>query len=244
MIDAEILGESDPLAPSSQRRKNVAGFTPKLDETRLRLIEAAGEIFAEVGYEAATVRQITNKAKANLSAVNYYFGDKRGLYQTILKSIGEDIYAQLKQRCSSGPAEDRLRCFVFTILTQESASRRPWAHLLMAREVLEQHSEQVEALVAGVSQVHKMAEEVVKSLVGARTSPARLKLAAGLLLSTCINQIFQQRLDKKIYPELADDPSAKDEALEQVYQFVHLGILGLTKTKKTFANVCEAAAEA
>ena len=48
-------------------------------KTRTAIIEAAGKIFAEEGYLKATVRDICSSAGANLAAVNYYFGDKKGL---------------------------------------------------------------------------------------------------------------------------------------------------------------------
>ena len=47
--------------------------------TRQRVLEAAGEVFAERGFRAATVREICQRAKANLAAVNYHFGDKERL---------------------------------------------------------------------------------------------------------------------------------------------------------------------
>ena len=56
-----------------------------LHETRQRLLEAAGEVFAERGFRAATVRVICQRAKANIAAVNYYFGDKERLYTAVLQ---------------------------------------------------------------------------------------------------------------------------------------------------------------
>ena len=53
----------------------------KSEETRQKLIESAGQIFAEVGYNAATVRQITDRAGANIASINYHFGDKLQLYR-------------------------------------------------------------------------------------------------------------------------------------------------------------------
>src|SRR5262245_28294098 len=50
------------------------------DDTRQRLINTAGEIFAEHGFRAATVREICSRAQANVASINYYFGDKEGLY--------------------------------------------------------------------------------------------------------------------------------------------------------------------
>jgi AcrR family transcriptional regulator len=50
------------------------------DTTRARLLEAAGEVFAAKGFEAATIREICIRADANIAAVNYHFGDKNRLY--------------------------------------------------------------------------------------------------------------------------------------------------------------------
>jgi AcrR family transcriptional regulator len=51
--------------------------------TKERLIAAASSIFAEKGYREATVAEICEKAKANIAAVNYHFGDKESLYDAV-----------------------------------------------------------------------------------------------------------------------------------------------------------------
>src|ERR1700685_1095104 len=53
--------------------------------TRDKLIEAAGHVFAERGYRAATIREICRRAGANVASVNYTFGDKMGLYTEVLR---------------------------------------------------------------------------------------------------------------------------------------------------------------
>src|SRR6185295_13672777 len=55
------------------------------DQTRARLIDAAGEMFAELGFHHTTVRQICQRAGANIAAVNYHFRDKTGLYTEVVR---------------------------------------------------------------------------------------------------------------------------------------------------------------
>lgn len=50
-------------------------------QPREKILLIALELFAELGFERATVRQIAKKAQVNISAISYYFGDKVGLYR-------------------------------------------------------------------------------------------------------------------------------------------------------------------
>ena len=54
------------------------------ENTRDRIFGAAGEVFAEQGFEGATVRAITERAGVNLAAVNYHFRDKAELYTRVV----------------------------------------------------------------------------------------------------------------------------------------------------------------
>ena len=55
------------------------------EETRWRLLQAATEVFAEVGYHAATTREICKRAEVNLASIHYYYGDKAELYREVFR---------------------------------------------------------------------------------------------------------------------------------------------------------------
>ena len=65
------------------------------------ILDAAEKIFAELGYEGASIRAISGEAGVNMAMLNYYFGSKEGVFlaiferriasfQKILLSIGND----------------------------------------------------------------------------------------------------------------------------------------------------------
>jgi len=59
-------------------------------DTKDRLRAAAEVLFAAKGFRGISVREITDRAGANLAAVNYHFGSKAGLLVQILEQhVGE-----------------------------------------------------------------------------------------------------------------------------------------------------------
>ena len=56
------------------------------DLTRERILDRAEILFAQKGYRAVSVREITSAAQCNLAAVNYHFGNKENLYLEVFRS--------------------------------------------------------------------------------------------------------------------------------------------------------------
>jgi AcrR family transcriptional regulator len=110
------------------------------EQTKTRVLEAAGEEFAEKGYAAARVRSICERAGVNLAAVNYYFGDKERLYGEVVLEAHRFGVARLPEPTDwDGTPAERLRAFIHFFLTNVLAlSRSPsWHHALMLREMLQ-----------------------------------------------------------------------------------------------------------
>lgn len=56
-------------------------------DTKEKIVKTAIYEFAVKGYEPTATRDILAKAGANVAAISYYFGNKNGLYEEVLKQI-------------------------------------------------------------------------------------------------------------------------------------------------------------
>lgn len=139
-------------------------------ETRERLLDAAGEVFAEHGFKGATVRDICARAGANVAAVNYYYRDKEGLYTTCLAQWARNAlekFPPLLGLAPDAPAEDRLAAFIRSFLLRLlDNSRYAWHGKLMSREMFEPTGaldRMVEEMVRPLSQ---MLGGILRELLG------------------------------------------------------------------------------
>ena len=99
--------------PRSQSARPVAS-----ERTKERLIDAAGEMFAELGFHHTTVRQICERAGANIAAVNYHFRDKTGLYTEVVRQSMHAAHLDAIRAAfdQNAPAEEIMRAVIKTRL--------------------------------------------------------------------------------------------------------------------------------
>ena len=108
------------------------------DPTRAKLIAAAGEVFAEMGFQAATVRDICQRAGANVAAVNYHFRDKLGLYTEVLRQSISANQGEIVQDAltKANTPEEALRLLIAGMLRRMCDDDRPaWNFRIMAHEM-------------------------------------------------------------------------------------------------------------
>lgn len=66
-------------------------------KTKNRLLSSASVMFAEKGYFNTSVNDICQDAEANISAVNYHFRDKKGLYDAVLEMGIGRLHQELEE---------------------------------------------------------------------------------------------------------------------------------------------------
>ncbi len=109
------------------------------DSTKQRILFAAGPIFAQNGYRASTVRDISVAADVNLASINYYFGDKQTLYvQTIIAARQMQLESNpTPQFDPTADPEAQLREYIQLLVNRMVAGQNPpWQIRLLAREFI------------------------------------------------------------------------------------------------------------
>jgi AcrR family transcriptional regulator len=108
--------------------------------TRQALLEAAGRVFAEKGYERSTAKEICELAGANTAAVNYHFGGIEPLYVAVLDEARKRIFsAQQIARAVEGKSDPRkqleatLGVIVHGLLSQAASG---WPVRLFGRDLI------------------------------------------------------------------------------------------------------------
>jgi AcrR family transcriptional regulator len=76
-------------------------------DTKHTILDAAETLFAEQGYAATSLRQLTTRAGVNLAAVNYHFGGKQALAQAVLARRISPINAERLRRLDAIPVRRR-----------------------------------------------------------------------------------------------------------------------------------------
>lgn len=121
------------------------------EDSRRRILESALDLFAAHGYEGASTRQIAEGAGVNLPAIQYYFGNKEGLYRAIIEEIVADTERRMAgvsprvraalDRADTTPAEltellcDMLETFVTLVTSGAQVESR---RLFFARAEVEE----------------------------------------------------------------------------------------------------------
>jgi AcrR family transcriptional regulator len=194
------------------------------DETRRQLLEAAGEVFAEVGFRDATVREICRRAGANIAAINYHFGDKETLYLEVLRySHGKTLekYPPLPGVAENAPPEKKLRAFIHSMLLRMfDKGPTAWHGKLMSREMIEP-SGALDSLVE--ERIRPMVEQlwkIVAEILDCPVNDERVRLCSLSVVSQCVFYNHCRPVVQRLFPDkLPQDAESIEHLADHVTKF-------------------------
>jgi len=192
-------------------------------DTRSRLLEAAGEVFADLGFRAATIRDICQKAAANIAAVNYHFGDKEGLYKAVLDysaNCALEKYPIGGGADPTTPARERLAVFIRTYLSRLLDEGRPaWHGKLISREMME--PTQALAILAETfaRPQYQRLRGIIGELLGAGADPEDMRRCAASIVGQCLFYKQCRPMIQVLMPEQKYDPASLTDLARHINEF-------------------------
>ncbi len=159
------------------------------DTTRERIAIAAGEIFAERGFDGTTIRDICQRAGANVAAVNYYFGDKQRLY---VEAVVQAHHWRMEQFplppwSEDTRAETKLADFIITFIRRvRTGPDGTWHSKLMMREMANPTAACAELVQSSIRPQFEILLKILRELLPVEATNDELRLTAFSIVGQCL----------------------------------------------------------
>ena len=205
---------SPPIRPRTKRKAS--------DLTRDKLIEAAGHVFAERGYRAATIREICRCAGANVAAVNYTFGDKMGLYTEVLRhSVRAAQSEAMRAALDSGLSpEDTIRGVIRARLMSLCQEARPdWQIRLVMHEFSHPTAAMGRVVDEGVRPIYDRVLKAVGEIIRLAPDHETTRLSVNSIIGQVIFYAFSRPVLARLQPELKLTPDQLDRIADHIADF-------------------------
>jgi len=159
-------------------------------KTRERILEAAANLFAERGFQAATHAEIARRSGVNSALLNYHFTDKTTLYRKAWEFAQERTAQKYPALLSnSAPAEERFRELIRTIV-QAAADPMSADQEIWRKELAQPTGLLSEIRQKTVVPLRKQMGTIVRELLGEGAAEESVRLATMSVIAQCRTPIL------------------------------------------------------
>jgi len=213
------------MASRTTRAKNRAtGPTsgPAAEATRAKLLEAAAEIFAEIGYHRASLRMICARAGVNNALANYHFGDKLELYAQTLQHLVSvarigAVRAALDQKA---PAEAILREAIKVRLRGVAAGDQSgWLFRIIAHELTQPTPAMTRVVKSVLRPLYNRVYEIVGALIELPPADEQTRLCAHSIMGQVITYVLARPILARLWPDMKMTPENLDRIADHIADF-------------------------
>lgn len=189
---------------------------------RQRILDAAGEIFAEYGYGHVTVRDICKRAGVNVAAVNYYFRNKESLYLDVLKFWQHVAFRKFQPELGADKLlpEEHLRAFVRSFLIPMlEEGEHSWFGKLMAREFFEPTRALDMLVEEAIRPSFTLLSSIVRKLLGPRQSEKTVRLCCASIIGQCLYFYIARPVFVRLFREEKIDTEEIEKIADHITEF-------------------------
>ncbi len=206
-------------------------------------MEAAGEIFAEEGYPKATVRDICRQAGANIAAINYHFGDKKGLYLAVLKHYQEIAFQTYPPNLGiekTQSPEEKLRAFIRSFLLRIMDDGRPaWFGKLLAHEFMEPTWAFDILVEETIRPSFQILTSIVAAIIGKGKKERKVLLSSMSIVGQCLYFRHSHPVISRLFPGEIFGCKQIDELTDHITGISLHGLLQDKRAKHQQVKICK-----
>lgn len=109
-------------------------------DTKLKIINAARDLFSAKGFEGASVREIASSAGVNIAALNYHFSSKQNLFFYIMDLGYRETSKAIEDYIASHPDQsvEEFAVWTFQYFLEKSAMLRSFFKMMMSDMEMEE----------------------------------------------------------------------------------------------------------
>jgi AcrR family transcriptional regulator len=208
---------------TQQKRKN------NKVTSRERLLEAAGQVFAEKGFDRATGKEICEKAGTNTAAINYYFGGIKELYAAVVWEAHNRFVtfeAASAAIAGKGDAKARLEAILdLAVRTITGPEFTSWALRVLGREVVAPTSALDELRNQQIVPKSRLLKGIVGDLMGLpEDDPAVARGCISVIAPCLMMLVFDRGTLQQVFPQLGFGP---ENAKSLASHLIHFALAGL-----------------
>ena len=191
--------------------------------TPAALLAAARALFAVHGYRGASVREIAAGAGANLGAIAYHFGSKRGLFEAVADRVASGAReAVVAAAGAPGSALDRVEAVVrafFAYLYENADVPQLIMHVVAAGDSL---PDAARATMGG--NLRTLAGLISEGQADGSIRSGDPELMALSVASQPLWLVLASRVLREGAAVDQDDPATRGELVQSVVRFVRAGL--------------------
>jgi AcrR family transcriptional regulator len=211
-----------PLSKRIRRQVRRVSEPRAAASTREKLVEAAGQVFAEHGYHATTVREIVKRSGANIAAVNYHFGGKLGLYTEVLQRLvrAARVNAINSALDQNAPPEEILRAVIGARLQSVTRPNLQDLHSRIMMHELVQPTPALSRVVNEVSRpIYERLLELVGRIIDLPPKNEKTQLCVHSIMGQILVYVLAGPLLMRLWPELEMTQAQVDRIAEHIGDF-------------------------
>jgi AcrR family transcriptional regulator len=175
--------------------------------TRAQLIEAAGQVFAELGFDGATGQMVCRRARVHTAAIVYHFDGMVGLYRAVMDEARRRLVTtEALMTAVKAQSQPRRQFEVFlTMIVRAvtSPASQTWAGRLFAREFVTPSTVMSRAQDRDLALRVQLLKSIISALTGLPSDDPRVARSCISTMAPCVMLLLVNRSKlKQVFPEM------------------------------------------